>query len=76
MTTDGEPESFCLPCVRDGPKAEKLTKFDARAVQFRFIGYSEHDKVYQFQDIKSDRVLVSREAQFMEDVFDGGKRSH
>ncbi|POM70162.1 Hypothetical protein PHPALM_13445, partial [Phytophthora palmivora] len=28
-----------------------------------------------FEEIKSGRVLVSRDAQFMEDVFDGGRRN-
>ncbi|POM66197.1 Putative retroelement, partial [Phytophthora palmivora] len=53
---------------------EKRT-FDARSVRCRFLGYSEHEKAYRFEEIKSGRVLVSRDAQFMEDVFDGGRRN-
>ena len=34
------------------------------------------EKAYRFEEIKSGRVLVSRDAQFMEDVFDGGRRSY
>ncbi|KAG6615789.1 gag-pol polyprotein [Phytophthora cinnamomi] len=57
------------------PKA-KRTKFDARSVRCRFLGYSEHEKAYRFEEIESGRVLVSRDAQFMEDVFDGGRRKY
>ncbi|PSD62998.1 hypothetical protein C7G80_19275, partial [Acinetobacter nosocomialis] len=53
---------------------EKRTKFDARSVRCRFLGYSEHEKAYRFEEMKSGRVLVNRDAQFMEDVFDGGRR--
>ncbi|KAG3254075.1 hypothetical protein PI124_g1314 [Phytophthora idaei] len=55
---------------------EMRSKFDARAVRCQFLGYSEHEKAYRFEEIKSGRVLVSRNAQFMEDVFDGGRRSY
>jgi transposase InsO family protein len=55
---------------------EKRTKFDARSVRCRFLGYSEHEKAYRFEELESGRVLVSRDAQFMEDVFDGGRRSY
>ena len=55
---------------------EKRIKLDAQAVRCRFFGYSKHEEAYRFEEIKSDRVLVSRDAQFMEDVFDGGRRSH
>uniref|UniRef100_H3H9W0 Integrase catalytic domain-containing protein n=1 Tax=Phytophthora ramorum TaxID=164328 RepID=H3H9W0_PHYRM len=54
------------------PKA-KRTKFDARSVRCRFLGYSEHEKAYRFEELESSRVLVSRDAQFMEDVFDSGR---
>ncbi|KAG6613804.1 Retrovirus-related Pol polyprotein from transposon TNT 1-94 [Phytophthora cinnamomi] len=57
------------------PKA-KRSKFDARSVRCRFLGYSEHEKAYRFEEIESGRVLVSRDAQFMEDVFDGGRRKY
>uniref|UniRef100_H3H925 Integrase catalytic domain-containing protein n=1 Tax=Phytophthora ramorum TaxID=164328 RepID=H3H925_PHYRM len=57
------------------PKA-KRTKFDARSVRCRFLGYSEHEKAYRFEELESSRVLVSRDAQFMEDVFDGGRRDY
>uniref|UniRef100_H3H767 Reverse transcriptase Ty1/copia-type domain-containing protein n=1 Tax=Phytophthora ramorum TaxID=164328 RepID=H3H767_PHYRM len=57
------------------PKA-KRTKFDARSVRCRFLGYSEHEKAYRFEELESSRVLVSRDAQFMEDVFDNGRRDY
>uniref|UniRef100_H3H7U1 Integrase catalytic domain-containing protein n=1 Tax=Phytophthora ramorum TaxID=164328 RepID=H3H7U1_PHYRM len=38
------------------PKA-KRTKFDARSVRCRFLGYSEHEKAYRFEELESSRVL-------------------
>ena len=55
---------------------EKRSKFDARSVRCRFMGYADHEKAYRFEEIKSGRVLVSRDAQFMEDVFDSGKHDY
>lgn len=55
---------------------EKRSKFDARSVRCRFLEYSEHEKAYRFETIETGRVLVSRDATFMEDVFDGGRRSY
>ncbi|KAF1316242.1 Integrase catalytic core protein, partial [Globisporangium splendens] len=49
-------------------------KLDARSTRCRFLGYSEHEKAYRFEDIASGRVFVSRDAKFMEDVFDDGQR--
>ena len=40
------------------------------------MGYADHEKAYRFEEIKSGRVLVSRDAQFMEDVFDSGRRNY
>ena len=60
----GKPEGVWMPPYVTAPK-EKRTKFDTRLVRCRFIVYSDH----------SGRVLVSRDAQFMEDVFDGGRRN-
>ncbi|CAH0517399.1 unnamed protein product [Peronospora belbahrii] len=54
---------------------EKRTKFDASSIRCRFIGYSDHEKAYRFEELDSGRVLVSRDAQFMENVFDGGKHN-
>uniref|UniRef100_A0AAV1T8D3 Uncharacterized protein n=1 Tax=Peronospora matthiolae TaxID=2874970 RepID=A0AAV1T8D3_9STRA len=54
----------------------KRSKLDARSIQCRFIGYSDHEKAYRFEEIKSRRVLVSRDAQFMENVFDSGRRDY
>ncbi|TYZ63974.1 hypothetical protein PybrP1_002805, partial [[Pythium] brassicae (nom. inval.)] len=53
------------------PKRQKL---DARATRCRFVGYSEHEKAYRFEDIETGRVFVSRDAKFMEDEFDDGRR--
>ncbi|KAG2758708.1 Retrovirus-related Pol polyprotein from transposon TNT 1-94 [Phytophthora cactorum] len=55
---------------------EKRSKFDSKSVRCRFVGYSEHEKAYRFEELESGRVLISRDAQFMEDVFDGGRREY
>ena len=55
---------------------EKRTKFDDKSVRCRFLGYSDHEKAYRFEELESCRILVSRDAQFMEDVFDTGKRKY
>ena len=41
----------------------------------RFLGYSDHEKAYRFEEILSGRIVVSRDAQIMEDTFDGGTRT-
>ncbi|CAI5725938.1 unnamed protein product [Peronospora destructor] len=48
---------------------EKRRKLDARAERCRFLGYSEHEKAYRFEDITSGRIVISRDAKFMENVF-------
>jgi hypothetical protein len=53
---------------------EKRSKFDARLIRCRFLGYSEHEKAYRFEEIESGRVLVSRDAKLMKDMFDSGRR--
>lgn len=55
------------------PSAKRL-KLDARSTLCRFLGYSEHEKAYRFEDISSGRIVVSRDAEFMEDVFDGDRQ--
>ena len=55
---------------------EKRSKFDARSARCRFLGYSEHEKAYRFEEIQGGRVFVSRDAQFMEDSFDTGSRAY
>lgn len=55
---------------------DKRAKFDARSVRCRLIGYMDHEKAYRFEELESGRVLISRDAQFMEDVFDIGKRNY
>ena len=52
---------------------EKRSKLDPRASLCRFLGYSEHEKAYRFEELSTGRVVVSRDAQFMEDTFDNGK---
>uniref|UniRef100_A0AAV1UIH7 Reverse transcriptase Ty1/copia-type domain-containing protein n=1 Tax=Peronospora matthiolae TaxID=2874970 RepID=A0AAV1UIH7_9STRA len=37
---------------------------------------ASNEKTYRFEEIKSGRVLVSRDAHFMEDVFDSGRRDY
>ena len=54
----------------------KRSKIDVRSIQCRFIGYSDHEKSYRFEEIKSRRVLASRDARFMEKVFDSGRRDY
>ena len=54
---------------------QKCSKFGARSVRCRFLGYSEHEKAYRFEDIENHRVMTSRDSRFTEDVFDHGKRS-
>ena len=39
-----------------------------------FLGYSDHEKSYRFNELSSSRILVSRDAQFIKDSFDSGKR--
>ncbi|TYZ67568.1 hypothetical protein PybrP1_000198, partial [[Pythium] brassicae (nom. inval.)] len=53
--------------------SEKRSKLDARSTLCRFLGYSDHEKAYRFEELSSSRILVSRDAQFMEDTFDSGK---
>ena len=52
---------------------EKRSKLDAKAVLCRFLGYSEHQKTYRFEELSTGRVVMSRDAQFKEDTFDGGR---
>lgn len=47
-----------------------------QVVLCRLIEYSEHEKAYRFQEIKSGCVLIRRGTTFMEDVFDIGRRKH
>ena len=54
---------------------EKRSKLDPRAMLCRFLGYSDHEKAYRFEELSSIRIVVSRDAQFMEDTFDGVKRT-
>ncbi|OWY95848.1 Integrase, catalytic core protein, partial [Phytophthora megakarya] len=39
-------------------------------------GVADHEKAYRFEELDSGRVFVTRDAQFMEDVFDGGRREY
>ena len=52
---------------------EKWSKLGARSTLCRLLGYSDHDKAYQFKELSSSCILVSRDAHFMEDTFDSGK---
>ena len=55
---------------------EKRSKFDARSIHCRFMGYADHEKAYRFEEIKSGRVMVIGDAQFMENVFDIGRSEY
>ena len=52
---------------------EKRLKLDPRATLCHFLGYSEHEKAYRFEDLSSGRIIISRDAKFMEDTFTSGK---
>ena len=52
---------------------EKRLKLDPRATLCRFLGYSEHEKASRFEDLSSGRIIISRDAKFMEDTFNSGK---
>ena len=54
------------------PSAKRF-KLDARSIRCRFLGYSEHEKACHFEDAASGCAFVSRDAKFMEDVFDNGR---
>ena len=47
----------------------KRSKLDARSVHCRFIGYSDHEK----RIVLRRSGLVSRDAQFMENISDSGR---
>ena len=53
---------------------KKRSKFDVQSVCCQFFGYSEHQKVYRFEEVESDHLLVSCDAKFMTDMYDGGRR--
>ena len=53
---------------------EKQSKVDPISSLCRFLGYSDQEKAYRFEEISTCRIIVSREAQFMEDTFNNGKR--
>ena len=52
---------------------ERRSKLNARSVVCRFLGYSDHEKAYRFEQLLSGRLVVSRD--FMEDTFDSGNRT-
>ena len=49
--------------------SKKKSKLDARSTLCRFLGYSNHEKGYRFEELSSSRILVSRDAQFMKDLL-------
>ena len=50
------------------------SKFGAWSVRCWFLGYSKHEEAYRFEKMNSNCVLVIRDAKFIEDTFDGGRR--
>ena len=53
---------------------KKGSKLDARSTLCRFLRFLNHEKAYRFEELSSSWILVSRDAQFMEDTFESGKR--
>uniref|UniRef100_A0AAG5DSQ9 Integrase catalytic domain-containing protein n=1 Tax=Anopheles atroparvus TaxID=41427 RepID=A0AAG5DSQ9_ANOAO len=53
---------------------EKRKKFHPKSKKMTFLGYSENHKGYRFVDVTSDRVTISRDAQFLE--LGNGSRRH
>ena len=61
-----------MPCLCAHSYREGIeTRCSVRIVPF--LGYSEHEKTYRFEKLEGRIILVSRDAQFMEDTFDNGK---
>lgn len=44
----------------------KRKKFDPKAQKLVFVGYSDHHKGFRFLDRATDRIVISRDARFME----------
>lgn len=55
----GSPAYVHIPAV-------KRSKFDSKAKKLLFVGYCEDRKAYRFLDPETDRITVSRDAQFIE----------
>ena len=54
--------------------SKKKMKLDTRSTLCRFLRFLNHEKAYRFEELSSSWILVSRDAQFMEDTFESGKR--
>lgn len=54
---------------------QKHSKFDSRSARCRFLGYSEHEKVYRLEATGNGCVMTSHDVRFMEDVFGHVKSS-
>lgn len=52
---------------------EKRLKLNAQARFSRFLGYSEHEKAYRFEQSSTGRIIDSRDAKLTENTFDSEK---
>ena len=57
----------CL-CVATNTKPHK-TKFESRAIKCCFIGYNQGQKAFKLYDLQEQKILMSRDVVFYEEVF-------
>lgn len=50
---------------------EQRRKLDVKAKELRFVGYAENSKGYRLLHVTTDRIIISRDVIFIEDVEDG-----
>ncbi|KAF1318445.1 Integrase catalytic core protein, partial [Globisporangium splendens] len=66
---------YCVVYLMQSISSKLLKLTRGVLLRVRFFGVcTEHEKAYAVRDIASGRVFVSRDAKFMEDVFDDGQR--
>ena len=55
---------------------EKRSKLDSKSSLCRFLIYAEYEKSYRFEEVSTEKIKVSRDAQFKEDTFEDGVRDY
>lgn len=50
---------------------EQRRKLDVKAKELRFVGYAENSKAYRLLHVTTDRIIISRDVIFIEDIEDG-----